>query len=172
MWLHGVGKWDFKGWDGWEVPVPLRRCHGCHTVGLDVETGHFVEPNIGCESCHGPGGWHAKTLGFGRIHSSGDAQVCGQCHVRGRSSSGGHFFPTGYQPGDVLSELVGDEALYWFGWHIRRAPDPEGRGRPALLIGSLLHPVDGQAGVGVIDWYVWRGGQGTVTRGARRSDIK
>jgi hypothetical protein len=78
--------------------------------------------------------------------------------------------------GDVLSELVGDEALDWFGWHIRRAPDPEGRGRPSLLIGSLRHPVDGQAGVGVIDWYVWRGGrstaQGTVTRATRRSDIK
>lgn len=77
--------------------------------------------------------------------------------------------------GDVLSELFGDEALDWFGWHIRRAPDPEGRGRPALLIGALRHAVDGQAGVGVIDWYVWRGAdnaQGTITRGARRSDIK
>jgi hypothetical protein len=74
--------------------------------------------------------------------------------------------------GDVLSELTGDEALDWFGWHIRRAPDPEGRGRPALLIGALRHPIDGQAGVGVIDWYVWRGDQGTITRGTRRSDIK
>ena len=34
----------------------------------------------------------------------------------------------------------------WFGWHIRRAPDPDGRGRPALLIGSLRHPVDGKRG--------------------------
>jgi len=74
--------------------------------------------------------------------------------------------------GEVLSELFGDEALDWFGWHIRRAPDPEGRGRPAVLIGALRHPVDGQIGVGVIDWYVWRGGQGTNTRGTRRSDIK
>ena len=56
----------------------------------------------------------------------------------------------------MLAELVGDEADCWFGWHIRRAPDPDGRGRPALLIGSLRHPVDGKAGVGVLDLYVLR----------------
>ena len=54
-WLVDKGEWKTKGWDGWQVPVPLQRCHGCHTVGLDVETGRFVEPGIGCESCHGPG---------------------------------------------------------------------------------------------------------------------
>jgi hypothetical protein len=77
----------------------------------------------------------------------------------------------------VLGELWGDEADCWFGWHIRRAPDPDGRGRRALLIGSLRHPVDGQVGVGVLDLYVLRrakqkGTQGTITRGTRRSDIK
>jgi hypothetical protein len=46
-----------------------------------------------------------------------------------------------------------------------------------LLIGSLRHPVGGQAGVGVLDLYVLRretpaGDHGTTTRGARRSDIK
>jgi hypothetical protein len=70
----------------------------------------------------------------------------------------------------VLTELFGDEADCWFGWHIRRAQDPDGRGRPALLIGSLRHPVDGKPGVGVLDLYVLR--QGTITRGARRSDIR
>ena len=58
--------------------------------------------------------------------------------------------------GAVLAELFGDEADCWFGWHIRRAPDPDGHGRPALLIGSLRHPVDGQLGVGVLDLYVLR----------------
>jgi hypothetical protein len=79
--------------------------------------------------------------------------------------------------GAVLSELFGDEADCWFGWHIRRAPDPDGRGRPALLISSLRHPVDGKVGVGVLDLYVLRpakgpGDQGTITRDARRSDIR
>jgi hypothetical protein len=79
--------------------------------------------------------------------------------------------------GRVLSELVGEAAESWFGWHIRRAPDPEGRGRPALLIGSLRQSVGGAGGVGVIDLYVLRrpktaSDQGTISRDARRSDIK
>jgi hypothetical protein len=79
--------------------------------------------------------------------------------------------------GEVLSELFGDEADCWFGWHIRRAPDPDGLGRPTLLIGSLRHPVDGKVAVGVLDLLVLRrgkdgGDQGTTTRGTRRSDIR
>jgi hypothetical protein len=79
--------------------------------------------------------------------------------------------------GAVLAELFGDEAECWFGWHIRRAPDPDGRGRPALLVGSLRHPVDGKAGVGLLDLYVLRRKRadrdhGTMTRDTRRSDIR
>lgn len=76
--------------------------------------------------------------------------------------------------GAVLGELFGDEADCWFGWHIRRAPDPDRRGRPALLISSLRHPVDGQVGVGVLDLYVLRRAkdQGTITRRTRRSAIR
>lgn len=86
--------------------------------------------------------------------------------------------------GKVLHELVGDEADGWFGWHVRRAPDPDGDKRPTLLVGSLRHSVDGQPAVGTIDLYVLRtapasGGKkpqhkahGTTTRGARRSDIR
>ena len=58
--------------------------------------------------------------------------------------------------GALLAELFGDEADCWFGWHIRRAPDPDGRGRPALLVASLRHPVEGRAAVGVLDLYVLR----------------
>ncbi len=76
--------------------------------------------------------------------------------------------------GAVLGELAGDGADCWFGWHMRRAPDPGRRGRPALLIASLRHPVHGQLGVGVLDLYVLRraAAQGTTTRRTRRSDIK
>jgi hypothetical protein len=87
--------------------------------------------------------------------------------------------------GKLLYELIGDEADAWFGWHVRRAPDPEGRERPALLVVALRHSVDGEAAAGVLDLYVLRGapksdagrgkrgkGHGTTTRGARRSDIK
>jgi hypothetical protein len=78
--------------------------------------------------------------------------------------------------GEVLGELFGDEADCWFGWHMTRAPDPDAHGRPALLIGSLRHPVDDKVAAGVLDLYVLRrakdGGQGTITRDTRRSDIR
>ena len=87
--------------------------------------------------------------------------------------------------GKTLHELVGDETDGWFGWHVRRAPDPDGGKRPALLVGSLRHSADGQPAVGVIDLYVLRAkpasagakkaprkAHGTTTRGARRSDIR
>lgn len=86
--------------------------------------------------------------------------------------------------GKILHEIVGDEADGWLGWHVRRAPDPEGGKRPALLIGSLRRSVDGEPAVGVVDLYVLRapprpggvkkkrGARGTTTHGARRSDVR
>jgi len=91
-------------------------------------------------------------------HRRGTADHVGRIEIRsGRSAA-------------VVAELFGDEAGCWFGWHIRRAPDPEGRGRPALLISSLRHSVGSEVRVGVLDLYVLR--QGTITRDARRNDIK
>jgi hypothetical protein len=100
-----------------------------------------------------------------------DLAIGAPWHRRGASERVGRVELRSGRSGKVLAELFGDQADCWFGWHIRRAPDPDGRGRPALLIGSLRHPVDGQAGVGVIDLYVLRR-QGTMSRGARRSDIR
>jgi Cytochrome c554 and c-prime len=121
-WLVGSRHWQMVGWDGWQKPVPLKRCHGCHTVGLNVETGKFVEPNIGCESCHGPGSWHVRTLGLGRIHSSADGEVCGQCHTRGTTPSGEFDFPVGYRPGGDLAQFFveldaspGQTSSQWWG---------------------------------------------------------
>jgi len=81
--------------------------------------------------------------------------------------------------GAVLGEIVGDLADAWFGWHIRRAPDPEGHGRPALLVGSHRRTVGGEWSVGAVDLLVLRPtardgrkSQGMSKRGGRRSDIK
>ncbi len=122
VWMVAGEKWKQKGWDGWQEPVPLRRCHGCHAVGLDVETGKFVESNVGCESCHGPGSWHVKTLGIGKIFSNLDAQICGQCHTRGKSTDGKYFFPVNYRPGRPLNEYFvettphpGQNSSQWWG---------------------------------------------------------
>ena len=100
-----------------------------------------------------------------------DVAVSAPWHRREAADRVGRVELRSGRSGAVLTVLYGDEANCWFGWHVRRAPDPDGRGRPALLIGSLRHPVDGKAGVGVLDLYVLRG-HGTMTRGARRKDIK
>lgn len=65
-------------------------CISCHTVGFGTTTGYrrnaggaspFI--NVGCESCHGPGGEHVKTRTFGgdtNLHfrpvGAGDCQKC------------------------------------------------------------------------------------------------
>jgi hypothetical protein len=106
-----------------------------------------------------------------------DLAISAPWHRREASARVGRVELRSGKSGRVLHELFGDEADCWLGWHIRRAPDPDGRGRPTLLISSLRHPVGGQPGVGVLDLYVMRGAkdaadQGTMTRDGRRSDIK
>jgi hypothetical protein len=98
------------------------------------------------------------TVDAGDVDGDGidDVAIGAPWHRRGDAARTGRVEIRSGKSGALLNELVGDEADCWFGWHIRRAPDPEGRGRPALLIGSLRHPVDGKAAVGVIDLWVWR----------------
>lgn len=156
-WEVAHGRWQRVGWDGWQVPVPLRRCHGCHTVGLDLDTGAFVEPNIGCESCHGPGAWHVRSLGIGRIHRSPDSQLCGQCHTRGRSPDGELHFPAGYRPGGKLSETFvpsepswGQNSSSWWGNGRERRRHQQyaswSRGGHAASLDSIRGDYDGRYG--------------------------
>jgi hypothetical protein len=111
--------------------------------------------------------WSGKQPGelFGRmVVSAGDLDgdrvddlaVGAPWHRRGSAERVGRVELRSGRSGKVLGELFGDDADCWFGWHIRRAPDPDGRGRPALLISSLRHPVDGKPGVGVLDLLVLR----------------
>lgn len=115
-----LGTWTPYHEDDWQTPERDWRvaCAGCHTTGLDgaaaAETTNFaftedwsegdVELNIGCESCHGPGGAHMGDTGT--IVKSVDAQICGQCHIQGMSPDGDHGYPVGYQPGMALDESV------------------------------------------------------------------
>ncbi|MBI5386900.1 MAG: hypothetical protein HZA90_19685 [Verrucomicrobia bacterium] len=84
----------------------LTKCAGCHTTGYDPATRTFNELNIGCESCHGPGGDHVANDGeksFIVIDRTDEG--CGQCHIRAESVAMGSFtnrefnFPIGYVPG-------------------------------------------------------------------------
>jgi hypothetical protein len=106
-----------------------------------------------------------------------DLAIGAPAYRRGSSDRVGRVEFRSGRSGEVIGELFGDGPECWFGWHIRRAPDPDGLGRPALLIGSLRHPVGELPNAGVIDLYVLhsakrRHAHGTTTRGTRRSDIK
>ncbi len=105
-----------------------------------------------------------------------DLAIGAPWHRRGADDRVGRLELRSGRTSKVLTVLFGDEADAWFGWHVRRAPDPDGRGRPALLVGSLRHAVDGKIRVGVLDLYVLRAtrtaGHGTKMRDGRRSPIK
>ncbi len=60
-------------------------CVVCHVVGMEYESG-FVSAaktgylkNVGCESCHGPGSEHIRTLGKGK--TTGPRLACADCHT-------------------------------------------------------------------------------------------
>jgi hypothetical protein len=84
----------------------VSQCAGCHTTGFNPATRNWAELNVGCESCHGPGGDHVADGGesiFPVIDRS--SENCGQCHTRGESVAMGSFtnrqfgFPIGYEAG-------------------------------------------------------------------------
>jgi hypothetical protein len=60
-------------------PMP---CTPCHYTGVDKSGSSFQEMNIGCESCHGPGGKHARTYRREDIRVGASSRVCGDCHTQ------------------------------------------------------------------------------------------
>ncbi|MBI4870587.1 MAG: ammonia-forming cytochrome c nitrite reductase subunit c552 [Candidatus Riflebacteria bacterium] len=104
---HELSSWLVPGASpaAFRVPSKARTyeyaCTGCHATGLEAEyraasqevATKFVEMNIGCENCHGPGGKHARSglkadilnpNTFATAQSRLDA--CGRCHSRGDST--------------------------------------------------------------------------------------
>jgi hypothetical protein len=94
-----------------------RRCSGCHHVGetiaYDAAAGEwlsgYVEVNIGCERCHGPGRAHVDADGAkelildprdlldGTVAGAMRAvEVCEQCHSRGASTARPAGAPKGF----------------------------------------------------------------------------
>lgn len=107
-WMELTKKWIPYKTDTWHKTPLTQKCNGCHTTGLNKETGVFVEFGVSCESCHGPGSRHVQNKkiinnfecnvchGVGslkaeldRIENEEDivrtvkSSVCGQCHSRG-----------------------------------------------------------------------------------------
>ena len=67
------------------------RCAPCHTVGLNPSTKQFVEINVGCESCHGPGSMHTDTPEEKKMKVPGITDednvlfTCRRCHNERRN---------------------------------------------------------------------------------------
>ena len=65
-------------------------CGACHFTAFGrgplhrddpAVSGRWVEMNIGCESCHGPGRRHVESLEKADITVDASARLCGQCHT-------------------------------------------------------------------------------------------
>ncbi len=66
-------------------PFELEQCYGCHTTGHGQ--GGFVSieqtpqlADVGCETCHGPGGEHAASGNPAFIKKAPGLETCGKCH--------------------------------------------------------------------------------------------
>jgi hypothetical protein len=88
------GKWENYGHkNDWETS-----CATCHAMGYKVvkydpashkvAKASFTEMNIGCETCHGPGGKHVSTKAKKDIWNQASqpkevqSRTCGYCHIR------------------------------------------------------------------------------------------
>ena len=62
------------------------RCIPCHTTGYDPEKKAYVEENVGCEACHGPGEKYqemmtgANAQEGGKIAKGNALKSCARCH--------------------------------------------------------------------------------------------
>ena len=111
-----TGRWVNYHDHDWQERPWLKKCGGCHATGVDLDKNNFVEPGVGCESCHGPGSHHAalpKTQIFekretiinpAKLTPGVSVQICGSCHNRGKSTKvKGAGWPVGYRPGKALT---------------------------------------------------------------------
>ncbi|MBL6981104.1 MAG: carboxypeptidase regulatory-like domain-containing protein [Anaerolineales bacterium] len=113
----GLPKFWKKGPEHWCPPTNTlsRNCAGCHATGIeidyvDIEDGDhtykgvvtafdYVDLNVTCERCHGPGSDHADTadptmiVNPTYITAQASNEVCGQCHA---SHGGKSLNPPGY----------------------------------------------------------------------------
>jgi predicted CXXCH cytochrome family protein len=120
-WRPYFPKADTKWWAAHYPADPMQRptgalCDGCHAVNYDITTKTVTEWNVGCEKCHGAGGWHVREpvkktiINPAKLDHVRADDVCIQCHSQGQPRTNpieGRYFdwPVGYQPGDRLSDV-------------------------------------------------------------------
>ncbi|MEA3387639.1 MAG: multiheme c-type cytochrome [Patescibacteria group bacterium] len=139
-WMNLTKQWIPYKTKNWHKTPLTQKCDGCHTTGLNIETGEFKEYGVGCESCHGPGSKHVQNKSMLQnlecnichndnslkekldkevdIVRSGKSAICGQCHSRGtqnkvmtHQTEVQFNFPTEYLPGQTLSKYFEQTTL-------------------------------------------------------------
>jgi PKD repeat protein len=93
-------------------PAVEQTCRVCHTVGMGQPTG-FVDTtttpyltDVGCETCHGPAGWHKYSdHSLVRPAVSIDPKICGGCHQD-------THHPTYEEYSETLHNQVNDDVKY------------------------------------------------------------
>ena len=120
------------------------QCAACHSTNFDEIDFEFMEAGVQCEACHGEGLIHVEVADdagssisndeyaelSSAINFGLDAQVCGQCHVRGAHEGTGLPYPVGYDVGGDLSDIAifavsmpSDENDNWFATEHARQPN-------------------------------------------------
>ncbi len=134
QWNTATQEWVPYHADDWADGTPTHdykvECAGCHTTGFDPDTGEWVEPGVQCEACHGPGQEHASNPLNVKPFREPDAQMCGQCHIRGKDkATNTHGWPEGFVPGS--GDTIEDYYNYdWStkSWWYDNAADPNDPG--------------------------------------------
>lgn len=110
VWSVASHGWEDRDTRSWRKRPYDVYCIGCHATRYDPESGTFVEHEVGCEACHGPGQRHADSNGQASIlnpsHLPQDEQdlLCASCHVRGTDPTERFYFAVGYVPGGPLED--------------------------------------------------------------------
>jgi predicted CXXCH cytochrome family protein len=111
----GKSDWWYPTHKDWTTRSNFKLCAGCHSTGSDHYTQKWVELNIACESCHGPGKTHAETptreniVNPSRLSVERSMDICLSCHQAGKPPGDEYAWPVGYIPGLEL-------AKYWNGF--------------------------------------------------------
>jgi predicted CXXCH cytochrome family protein len=129
---EGKSDWWYPTHKDWTTRSNFKLCAGCHSTGSDHYAGTWVELNIACESCHGPGKAHAdrprveNIVNPARLSTERSMDVCLSCHQAGKPPGDEYAWPVGYQPGMDLSK-------YWHGFK------PEGKETAELWPNGTAH---------------------------------
>jgi hypothetical protein len=83
---YHIGKQKWIKRNEWRNQDYRLRCGSCHTVGFNPKTRQFVELNVGCEACHGPGRKHDENPAEKKMKVPGKTDghdvlfTCRRCH--------------------------------------------------------------------------------------------